>query len=192
MDAESSKVPSQGQGHRLRRLLIAQVAHSGCGSRVTDNPNWFQASRYSILQSSLSSAESRYHCLQTREQLRRSTQSSCENTRAITCAGARSAGAESRTPASACSPPCRGGAMADPPLRLLCWSGQVGCRKPRSIRDPSASGVTEVEELEAAIFIGIGYATDPNSIRRRGEEGKKCHLILTRRDVDGCLSGQNT
>jgi hypothetical protein len=130
--------------------------------------------------------------LQTREQLRRSTQSSCENTRAITCAGGRSAGAESRTPASACSPPCRGGAMADPPPRLLCWSGQVGCRKPRSIRNPSASGVTEVEELEAAIFIGIGYATDPNSIRRRGEEGKKCHLILTRRDVDGCLSGQNT
>ena len=62
-DAESSIVPSQGQGHRLRRLLIAQVAHSGCGSRVTDNPNWFQASRYSILHSSLSSAESRYHCL---------------------------------------------------------------------------------------------------------------------------------
>jgi len=54
---------SQGQGHRLRRLLIAQVAQSGCGSRVTDNPNWFQASRYSILHSSLSSAESRYHCL---------------------------------------------------------------------------------------------------------------------------------
>lgn len=52
-----------GQGHRLRRLLIAQVAHSGCGSRITDNPNWFQASRYSILHSSLSSAESRYHCL---------------------------------------------------------------------------------------------------------------------------------
>jgi len=134
-DAESSIVPSQGQGHRLRRLLIAQVAHRGSGSRDTDSPNWFQASRYSILHSSLSSAESRYHCLQTREQLRRSTQSSCENTRAITCAGARSAAAES--PRTSCSSsPCRGGAMADPPARppRLLWTS--GLQKPRSIRYP--------------------------------------------------------
>jgi hypothetical protein len=52
--------------------------------------------------------------LQTREQLRRSTQSSCENTRAITCAGARSAAAES-PPSSSRS----GGAMADPPAPVL-------------------------------------------------------------------------
>jgi hypothetical protein len=60
---KNDRTASPGQGHRLRRLLSEQVAHNGCGSRVTDNPNWFQASKYSILHSSLSSAESRYHCL---------------------------------------------------------------------------------------------------------------------------------
>lgn len=74
--------------------------------------------------------------LQTREQLRRSTQSSCENTRAITCAGARSAAAESPPAPPACSSPCRGGAMADPPARpppplVLEWTS--GLQKPRSI-----------------------------------------------------------
>ena len=54
--------------------------------------------------------------MQTREQLRRSTQSSCENTRAITCAGARSAAAADESPPSSSR---SGGGMADPPTPVL-------------------------------------------------------------------------
>ena len=89
---------------------MEQVEH---GDRVSDlmlRPSRFQASMYSILHSSRSSAESRHHCLQTREQLRRSTQSSCEKTREITSAGARSAAGVARSPWFGGG----GGAMADP------------------------------------------------------------------------------
>ena len=54
--------------------------------------------------------------MQTREQLRRSTQSSCENTRAITCAGVRSAAGAAESPPSSSR---SGGGMADPPTPVL-------------------------------------------------------------------------
>ena len=174
----------EGQGHQVRRLLMEQVGHGDRVSDLTLRPCRFQASMYSILHSSRSSAESRHHCLvsvnsghglpiknnttpiaytltktqiaqdfvlqkasvssgssngldrhrrttgnlsntaragagagrggadlQTREQLRRSTQSSCEKTREITSAGARSAAGVARSPSFGGG---GGGAMADP------------------------------------------------------------------------------
>lgn len=174
---------SPGQGHRLRRLLSEQVGHSGCGSRVTDNPNWFQASKYSFLHSSLSSAESRYHCLQTREQLRRSTQSSCENTRAITCAGARSADAST----AAESPPSSsrsGGAMADPPAPVLGLERTSGCRNLcPSLFSSLARSVsffrevisydTSVEQFAIGSKRAIFIELLPRIETRCGERGKK-------------------
>ena len=90
---------------------MEQVGHGDRVSDLTLRPCRFQASMYSILHSSRSSAESRHHCLQTREQLRRSTQSSCEKTREITSAGARSAAGVARSPSFGGG---GGGAMADP------------------------------------------------------------------------------
>lgn len=101
----------EGQGHQVRRLLMDQVGHGDRVSDLTLRPCRFQASMYSILHSSRSSAESRHHCLQKREQLRRSTQSSCEKTREITSAGARSAAGVARSPSLGGG---GGGAMANP------------------------------------------------------------------------------
>lgn len=128
--------------------------------------------------------------LQTREQLRRSTQSSCENIRAITCAGARSAGARMLLPL----PRRRHGRSARPAVPALVseWtSGLQPCRCRNLDQFPTMPcvSVTEVEELDEAILYWDWLRHEsnyPNLIHRRRKKKKKCHLIVTRRDVH-CL-----
>lgn len=82
----------KNQGHQLCRPRIEHVADGGWVSLFIHKPNRVYASMYSFFQPSRSSAESLYHCLQTREQWRRSTQSSCENIRTMRSVEGRSAG----------------------------------------------------------------------------------------------------
>eukprot|EP00268_Persea_americana_P062665 TRINITY_DN80522_c0_g1_i1.p1 TRINITY_DN80522_c0_g1~~TRINITY_DN80522_c0_g1_i1.p1 ORF type:complete len:137 (-),score=8.52 TRINITY_DN80522_c0_g1_i1:112-522(-) len=92
MTKMAAKQHQKDHGHQLCKPLIEHVADGGCVSLFMHSPNRFLASKYSFFQPSRSSAESLYHCLQTREQWRRSTQSSCEKIRAMRSVGGRSAG----------------------------------------------------------------------------------------------------
>jgi hypothetical protein len=66
LPAERMKESQQVQGHQVCRLLMEQVGHIDCGHDLKFRPCRFQASRYSFLHSSRSSAESLNHCLVSR------------------------------------------------------------------------------------------------------------------------------
>lgn len=163
----------------LVSLSIRLLHRMNCSSRHRDTQDKGPARGHSVdhrTRAGRTEGEGGTTHLQTREQLRRSTQSSCENIRAITCAGARSAGARMLLPL----PRRRHGRSARPAVPALVseWtSGLQPCRCRNLDQFPTMPcvSVTEVEELDEAILYWDWLRHEsnyPNLIHRRRKKKK--------------------